>query len=170
MTDELAKPYIGDQPFGMVSDMVISDALTDDPALWVPLSTTSWSRPLLLNPSLGYYVHLLKVTQGGVLSRHRHSGPVHAYVLKGSWYYLEHDWKAEIGSYIFEPPGETHTLVVPEDCSEMITLFTVFGALIYVDEEGNATGYDDVFTRMELYRNHFQAFGKAGDFVDQFVR
>ena len=115
-------------------------------------------------------MHILKVQKSGILQRHRHSGPVHGYVIKGSWYYPEHDWVAQPGSYIFEPPGETHTLVVPDDCEEMITLFTVFGALMYVDPEGQSTGYDDVFTRIELYRKHFESIGLGADHVREFMR
>jgi hypothetical protein len=75
-----------------------------------------------------------------------------SYVIKGRWHYLKHDWVAEEGSYIYEPPGETHTLVVPDDCKEMITLFQVTGSLIYVDPFGKTTGYDDVCTRIERAR------------------
>ena len=50
-----------------------------------------------------------------MLSRHRHPQAVHGFVLKGRWRYLEHDWEATEGSYVFEPPGETHTLYVPPD-------------------------------------------------------
>ncbi len=55
---------------------------------------------------------------------------------EGKWLYLEHDWVAEEGSYIFEPPGETHTLVVPDDGKEMITMFQVNGTLVYIDPHG----------------------------------
>ncbi|MFY9437799.1 MAG: 2,4'-dihydroxyacetophenone dioxygenase family protein, partial [Burkholderiaceae bacterium] len=118
----------------------------------------------------GYYVHLLRVNKAGLIQRHRHSGAVHAHTLKGRWHYLEHDWVAEEGGYVFEPPGETHTLVVPEGCNEMLTLFFVHGALIFVDPDGKATGYDDVFTRIEKYRAHFEAVGLGGDYVKQFMR
>ena len=37
---------------------------------------------------------------------------VHGFVLKGRWRYLEHDWVASAGSFVYEPPGEIHTLVV----------------------------------------------------------
>lgn len=163
-------PYQGAQPWGMPGDMVIDEVLSSDENLWVPLAEDMWSRPLHLNTSMGYYVHVLRSRRSGMLQRHRHSGPVHAYVIKGKWYYLEHDWIANEGSYIFEPPGETHTLTVPEDCDEMITLFTVFGSLMYVDPEGNATGYDDVFTRIERYRDHFEAVGLGADYVKNFMR
>ncbi|MGB0252355.1 MAG: cupin domain-containing protein [Paracoccaceae bacterium] len=48
---------------------------------------------------------------------------MHGWVIKGKWHYLEHDWVATEGSYVFEPPGETHTLVVPEGVDEMIIFF-----------------------------------------------
>ena len=80
------------------------------------------------------------------------------------------DWVAEEGSYIFEPPGETHTLVVPEGCTEMITLFQVNGSLMYVDPQGVSTGYDDVFTRLEKARAHYTAVGLGDQYVDQFIR
>lgn len=138
--------------------------------LWVPLSEISWVRPLQFNVTLGQYTHMMRVTRAGVIARHRHSGSVHAYVVKGRWHYLEHDWVAEEGSYIFEPPGETHTLVVPEGCTEMITLFQVTGSLIYVDPHGKTTGYDDVFTRIEKARAHYASVGLGASFVDQFIR
>jgi len=164
------KPYQKPQPWGMPGDLVIDEVLTSDEKLWVPLGEKLWSRPLHLNTSVGYYVHVLRARRSGVLQRHRHSGPVHAYVMQGKWYYPEHDWVAVQGSYVFEPPGETHTLTVPDDCEEMITLFTVYGSLMYVDPHGNATGYDDVFTRIERYRQHFEAVGLGADYVKTFMR
>ena len=51
---------------------------------------------------------------------------------------------------MFEPPGETHTLVVDEDCEEMVTLFHVTGSLLYVSEDNDdeVIGFDDVFTKV----------------------
>ncbi len=65
---------------------------------------------------------------------------MHGYVIKGRWYYLEHDWVAETGSFVFEPPGEIHTLRVPEDSAEMITFFNISGAMIYLDDDGKQIG------------------------------
>jgi len=163
-------PYAKPQPWGMVPDLVIPEVMTPDPRLWAPLGEGVWSRPLHLNVSGGFYVHLLRVQRSGLLQRHRHSGMVHAHVLRGKWHYLEHDWVATEGSYVFEPPGETHTLVVPDDCQDMVTLFTVHGMLTFVDPQGQATGYDDVFTRIEKYRAHFEAVGLGADHVRQFMR
>ena len=120
--------------------------------------------------SQGFWVNLLKVTRAGVLSRHRHTNAVHGYVLKGRWHYLEHDWVAEEGGYVYEPPGETHTLVVPEDVEEMITLFQVNGIMLYVDPDGNALGYEDVFTKISMCRKHYQECGLGADYVERFIR
>lgn len=164
-------PYTGARPMDMLKDIFVKDAFAnDDERLWVPQSPGRWSRPLCLNVSHGYWVHLSRVRGGGFLSRHRHPAPVHAFVLKGSWRYLEHDWVATEGSYVYEPPGEIHTLVVDPDCEEMITLFHNTGALIYCDEKGNNIGATDVFDRVEWARTHFEAVGLGADYVKNFIR
>ena len=81
------------------------------------------------------------------------------YVIKGRWSYLEHDWIAEEGSFVYEPPGEVHTLTVPDDCPEMITFFNISGAMIYLDEAGRQIGYEDVWTKIEMCRAHYAAYG-----------
>ena len=167
-------PFQKPQPFAMRPDMVILDAMAlskdSDSRVWVPLSAHVAVRPLQFNVTQGQYTHVMRVTKAGMIARHRHSGGVHAWVFKGRWHYLEHDWVAEEGSYIWEPPGETHTLVVPEGCTEMITLFQVTGSLMYVDPQGNSTGYDDVFTRLEKARAHYKAVGLGDDYVERFIR
>ena len=110
------------------------------------------------------------VIGGGFLSRHRHPAPVHGFVIKGSWRYLEHDWVAKEGSYLFEPPGEIHTLVVDQDCDEMITLFHNSGALLYCDENGKTINSTDVFDRVDAARKHFVKVGLGEDYVNQFIR
>jgi len=179
--DEKYQPYRGAQPpealpeifvpHVMMPDSITSDVVDfDDNLLWVPQTDTVSFRPLCLCVSGGYYVNLLRVKGAGVLSRHRHPGPVHGHVLKGRWKYLEHDWEAVEGSYIFEPPGEIHTLVVPEGVDEMITLFHVTGALLYCDVDGKVVHAEDVFTKLELAKQHYQKVGLGEDFVQQFVR
>lgn len=170
---EAPEPFRGEQPRGMPDDLVVPGALdvdASDDRFWVPQAEGVSFRPLLLSVSQGYFVNLLRVRRSGVLSRHRHAGPVHAFPIRGRWHYLEHDWIAESGSYAFEPPGETHTLVVPQDVDEMITLFHVTGTYVYVDPDGNAVGYEDVFTKLEAARQHYEDIGLSGDYVNQFVR
>jgi 2,4'-dihydroxyacetophenone dioxygenase len=162
--------FRGAQPRDMRPDLVVGDVLPRDDRIWVPLGDGVWSRPLQLNVTQGQYTHVLRVDRAGIVARHRHSGAVHAYVLEGRWHYLEHDWVAEEGAFVFEPPGETHTLVVPEGCDRMLTLFQVNGTLVYVDPDGATTGYDDVFTRLAASRAHYAECGLGEDYVEQFIR
>eukprot|EP00579_Thalassiosira_antarctica_P001553 CAMPEP_0201871834 /NCGR_PEP_ID=MMETSP0902-20130614/4662_1 /ASSEMBLY_ACC=CAM_ASM_000551 /TAXON_ID=420261 /ORGANISM="Thalassiosira antarctica, Strain CCMP982" /LENGTH=248 /DNA_ID=CAMNT_0048397935 /DNA_START=8 /DNA_END=754 /DNA_ORIENTATION=- len=171
-------------PEGALSDIVIPSIFNlsdwknannedeeEDPRVWVPQTDCLSFRPLCFCTSQGYYVNLLKFTGGGILGRHRHSSPVHAVTFKGSWGYREHDWHAHPGTYVFEPPGETHTLVVDEDCEEMVALFHVTGSLLYVSEEtGEITGFDDVFSKLEKARDWYEECGLGKEYADQFIR
>lgn len=163
-------PYQLPFPPEALSEIVIPNAVPRDERIWVPQAENVWFRPLCLNRSEGYWMNLLKVRKSGVLSRHRHPQGVHGWVLKGRWHYLEHDWVAEEGGYVYEPPGETHTLVVPEGVEEMITYFQVNGVMLYVDPYGKTMGFEDVFTKIDMCRKHYKAVGLGADYVDQFIR
>jgi quercetin dioxygenase-like cupin family protein len=86
------------------------------------------------------FVNIIKWPKGVQLATHHHTGPVHAYTMKGRWRYLEYDWVAEENSYVHEPPGTNHTLRVEEDTTAM---FVTQGAFIYFDEQGEITSYSD---------------------------
>jgi hypothetical protein len=45
---------------------------------------------------------------------------------------------------------------VPEGVEEMITMFHVTGAYIYVDPQGRPEAVEDVFSKIELARAHFE--------------
>ena len=94
-------PYRHPQPKESPPELVVPNAIPTDERVWVPVDV--WFRPLLLAVSRG-------LKKSGVLSRHRHPQPVHAFVLKDKWRCLEHDWVAREGSYAYDAPGETHTL------------------------------------------------------------
>ncbi|MEE2045486.1 2,4'-dihydroxyacetophenone dioxygenase family protein, partial [Nocardiopsis tropica] len=99
----------------------------------------------------------------------RHPGAVFGYVIEGKWHYHEHPWVAEAGHFVYEPPGEIHTLAVPEDCDHMVTFFNISGAMVYVDDDGVQTGYEDVFTKIEMARAHYESVG-LGNVVDDLIR
>ncbi len=159
---ELAAP-------GMLRE-IVEMAIPDDEREWVPQAPNVSFRPLMLNTTSGGWWNLLRVTKTGVLSRHRHPSMVCGFVLKGRWRYLEHDWIAEEGGFVYEPPGEVHTLVIDPPCTEMITFFNVNGAMVYVDEQGNTIGYEDVHTKIDMCRKHYAAVGLGADYVDRFIR
>jgi len=147
-------------------------AIPDDERVWVPQAPDVWFRPLLLNTVTGSWCNLLRVRKSGVLSKHIHPSWVTGYVIKGAWRYLEHDWIAKAGSFVYEPPGEIHTLVVDDVVgeNEMITQFNIHGAMIYLDDNGKTTGYEDVFTKIEMCRKHYINVGLGTDYIDQFIR
>jgi len=148
---------------------IVLPAVPDDERLWVPQAPNIWFRPLMLDTVNGQWLNLLRVRRSGVLSRHRHPAPVYAYVIKGSWHYLEHEWTATEGSFVYEPPGDVHTLVV-DDADEMITLFHVCGALIYMDEAGRQVGFDDVHTKIRMCRDHFRRVGVDEKLLAEIIR
>ena len=96
-----------------LSDVVIENASKDD-HYWMPLGPDVWARPVLFNVGQGSWVNIIKAKGTGVVSRHRHPAPVTGFTLEGAWYYPEHDWVADAGTFIWEPPGEMHTLTVKE--------------------------------------------------------
>lgn len=149
---------------------IVAQAIPVDERVWVPQAPSVWFRPLMFNTVNGGWCNLLRVRRAGVLSRHRHPAPVHGFVLKGSWRYLEHNWVARAGDYVFEPPGETHTLVVDADVEEMITFFNISGAMIYLDENDQIKAYEDVHTKIEMCRKHYIECGLGADYVQQYIR
>jgi hypothetical protein len=75
-----------------MSELVI-DTEGDDKH-WIQLTEDVRQRPLLFDCTNGAWANLLSIRPGGRLKCHYHTGPVHAFVLNGSWRYLEHDWVA----------------------------------------------------------------------------
>jgi len=59
---------------------------------------------------------------------------------------------------------------VDEDVEEMITLFQVNGVMYYVDPWGEHLGFEDVFTKIDMCRKHYEACGLGRDYVDRFIR
>src|SRR5262245_58577366 len=86
--DHSTIPYQLPQPAGIALDAFLASALdlAGDEREWVPQTPNVAFKPLMLNVTQGYYVNILRVRRSGVLSRHRHSGPVHAFTLRGKWH------------------------------------------------------------------------------------
>lgn len=167
-----AIPYSGPALHGVAPDVVLNGVLNlnEDEKYWVPQMENVWYRPLLFSLSSGYFVVLLRVRKSGILSRHRHTGAVHAATLKGKWHYLEHDWWATPGSYSYEPPGDIHTLEIPEGVDEMVTLFHVTGSYTYVEPDGTVIGSEDVFSQYETAREHYIGNGVGEEYLKTLVR
>jgi hypothetical protein len=95
------------------------------------------------------------------------------FTLRGHWRYLEHDWIAKPGTFIFEPAGEAHTVVVTDDSPEpAIIFFVVDGALVYLDKpvHGTMAAFEDGFSALELSRKFFRDTGLDVAHLDLRIR
>ena len=111
----------------MTTDMKAAETLhLDSSALpevpFIPYSEDVKIKLLRIDRASGQLCLILKGPPGARIGRHKHYGSVILYKISGAWRYLEHDWIADEGSFVYEPPGEIHTLVVADDCAETITL------------------------------------------------
>ena len=148
---------------------IVAVAASTDEREWVPAAMPGvWMRPLLFDTVRGAWVNVVRIRTQGFISRHAHPAPVHGYVIAGRWRYAERDWVATAGSYVFEPPGDVHTLI--GEGAESVTLFWITGTLIELDDQGRILGYADVFTRIEQARRHFESVGLGVDYIRKFIR
>ncbi len=92
------------------------------------------------------------------------------YTISGKWGYLEHDWTATAGDFIYETPGEGHTLVAYEHKDPMKVFFVVKGPLIWLDEQGEPNGFFDVHNYIALCRDHYEKVGLGADYVKTLFR
>ena len=98
----------------------------------------------------------------GLVNRHYQPQQVFAYTISGKWGYLEHDWVATAGDWVYEAPGESHTLVAYECDEPMRVTFNVTGPLIWLDENGEPNGTFDVFDYIALCREHYEERDRRG--------
>jgi len=148
-----------DEGFSRAQLIGMGDQLTDPEVLpWVPQADGVYFRPLRINPELGTWTNLLRVTRQGTINLHRHLAPVEAWVISGQWRYLERDWVARPGCYVFEPAGDIHTLVNAGD-DEMVTLFCMHGPIEYIGADGQVTFTETAETKLAKYTSYCDANG-----------
>jgi hypothetical protein len=152
-------------------DHFITDLDLEDDRRWVPYGETAWFQPCRFDVTTGGFTAILKALPGTVIPKHYHVSTVQGWTLQGEWRYLEHDWVAKAGTFIFEPSGESHTLFIPEDAEEpALILFVISGGLIFTDDDGNFAAYEDGFTALALAREHYRAAGLDVAELDALVR
>src|SRR5438552_19189361 len=107
----------------------------------VPYADGVWFQPCNFNCTSGGFSVVLKGLPGSALGTHYHVGTVRGYTMRGHWRYLEHEWVAKPGTFIYEPAGEAHTLVITQDSPEpAVIMFVVEGGLIYLDKPADGGG------------------------------
>ena len=145
----------------------------DDDRRWVAYADGVWFQPCHFNVTTGGFSLVLKGLPGAKVGTHYHVGTVRGYTLRGWWRYLEHDWVARPGTFIYEPAGEAHTLVIAEDSPEpAVIMFVVEGGLVFLDKpvDGGMAAYEDGFTALELARKHYREAGLDVKELDALIR
>lgn len=151
-------------------EVYLSKVATDDDRYYIPLSETVGSRPLWISPERNMWCDILRATSAGLVNRHYHPHEVFAYTISGKWGYLEHDWTATAGDFVYETPGEGHTLVAYESSEPMMVHFKVTGPLIWLDENGESCGTFDVHDYIALARKHYDEVGLGADYINGLFR
>jgi 2,4'-dihydroxyacetophenone dioxygenase len=141
-----------------------------DERYFMPLSETVFSRPIWISPQRNMWADILMAKTAGLVNRHYHPHHVFAYTISGKWGYLEHDWTAAAGDFVYEPPGESHTLVAYDSGEPMRVFFVVSGPLIWLDENGESVGHFDVHDYIAAARAHYDQVGLGSGLIDALFR
>jgi quercetin dioxygenase-like cupin family protein len=155
---------------GIASQYLPKDVVVpmpEDDKLWVRRPGGRLFLPHLFDFAGGITVNLLKFPHAGTVNRHLHDGPVFSYTISGSWRYPEHDWIAKPGTFVWEPPGEIHTLTVED---ETMAFFVMHGGQTLFDENDQPSGYANVLTLLEACDTYYREIGLGPDYIKQFIR
>jgi 2,4'-dihydroxyacetophenone dioxygenase len=151
-------------------EVYMRDIAHGDERYWVPFTETVSTRPIWISPSTNRWCDVLMAKKAGLVNRHYHPHEVFAYTISGKWAYLEHDWTATAGDFVYETPGESHTLVAYDSDEPMRVFFVVKGPIIWLDENGQSVGHFDVHDLIKLARDHYEKVGIGADYVDTLFR
>jgi 2,4'-dihydroxyacetophenone dioxygenase len=123
---------------------------------------------LMLDVTHGGWVILVKAKAGSKMPVHYHPNGLYVFTISGHWYYPEHNWKAKVGHFLYEAPGEMHTPTFIEDT----LLYSVIpaGPIIYLDSNGKVESITDVHTHLAAVREHYQKIGLEEKDVQQIIR
>lgn len=127
---------------------------------WVPLRPGISMRPLHFEAD-GYALQL-KVEPGAVVTRHRHTGEVHALNLSGCREIVDTGEVVGPGDYVFEPAGNEDAWRCHGD-EPCIVHITLTGRVEYLDANGEVTSYTDRDTALHEYLEYCGSVGTMPD-------
>lgn len=115
---------------------------------------------LQVDVAAGLWVIRNRFQPGARVQTHKHTGTVFAFTQSGSWKYDEYPEVNRAGSYLYEPAGSVHTLVVPDTNTEVTDVwFAITGANLNLDADGNVELVIDAGLIAEFYVALCQAQG-----------
>ncbi len=108
----------------------------------------------------GLWVIRNRFAPGAKVQTHKHTGGVFAFTTRGAWRYRESDFVNTAGSYLYEPAGSVHTLMVPEQNTEPTEVwFAITGANLNLDANGNVEMVIDAGLVLNFYLAGCEAAG-----------
>ena len=100
----------------------------------------------------GLWIVRTRFEPGVEVQRHKHTGPVYAFTLSGSWGYRESEYMNTAGSFLYEPAGSTHTLFVPETNDEVTDVwFAIYGANLNLNDDDEVDSVTDAASILQYY-------------------
>jgi len=124
----------------------------DDELPWVDIGGGSLLKVLQVKEREGLWVIRNRFEAGYAVQTHKHTGPVYAFTTSGAWKYKESDFVNRAGSFLYEPAGSVHTLIVPEDNTETTDVFfAIWGANLNLDADGNIESIVDAGGILQAY-------------------
>ncbi|MDX3457098.1 2,4'-dihydroxyacetophenone dioxygenase family protein [Streptomyces sp. ME02-8801-2C] len=132
--------------------------MSEEESPWVPFGDNAAIRHLAFDVRSNTFSNILWIKGPGVIGTHNHRGTVVMVCLEGSCRYLEYDWVAGPGSFIFETPGLSHTLV--SDHPDGVKLFGwLQGPIDFFDDQGGFIETLDVWWYINHYETHCRENG-----------
>lgn len=148
-------PFVPESFHSGSNDLPWADNWAGDPAIKLKL--------LMADIEGGRYVVRMLFAPGTQVATHKHSGEIHAFTFAGEWAYLEYPDSPSnrAGSYLFEPPGSTHTLKVSDEIEgHTDVLFVMYGAMLHLDDQNNVIGVTDAESVLREYAQLLREQGK----------
>jgi quercetin dioxygenase-like cupin family protein len=135
---------------------------SEDDCPFVDLGDGSELQLLQVDIPNGLWVIRTRFQPGYRVPTHKHTGQVFAFTISGAWKYEEYPEVMTGGSYLYEPAHSVHTLIVPEDATEVADVwFAIYGANLNLDAEGNVESIVDAEMVRDGYLMMCEAEGKG---------
>lgn len=140
----------------------------DSDAPFVDVGGGTLIQLLMVDLAQNLWITRNRMQPGTKVITHYHTGPVYAFTLQGSWFYEEYpETVNRAGSFLFEPAGSVHTLVIPADQEgETIVWFMIHGTNINIDGDGQVVSIADAHNVLAGYR---LLCGQAGQSAEAVV-
>jgi 2,4'-dihydroxyacetophenone dioxygenase len=133
---------------------------------WVDDGQGSLYKILVAKVREGLWIVRNRFEPGVQVQTHRHTGPVYAYTISGCWNYAESEFVNRAGSFLYEPAGSQHTLMVPEDNDEVTDVwFQIYGANLNLGADGKIETVTDAAFVLGAYRSACARIGRPDPVV-----